>query len=200
LTEPPQASERDPGSITAGVTLKGDAKFLVGEVDLGREVGMEVLVRGLDVVVDAASREYRERHPRIEPDADDGDDSGPDEAVFDEPDLLGLSHEVTVPVEEAGDRLDDLLDEIDRGAHVVLVQDGKRVAVMMSWPAYADLREKLAGMAAAFWTAWRSGVFDVAGYATDVTRILHRRGTKPDPASDDEGSTSEDGDGDERAR
>lgn len=87
--------------------------------------------------------------------------------------LLGLSREVTVPVDEAGARFDDLLDEIEQGAHVVLVQDGKRVAVMMSWPTYVDLREKLASMAAAFWSAWRSGVFDVAGYATDVTRVLH---------------------------
>lgn len=200
LMQPPRTSERDPDSA-AGVTLHGDARFLVGEVDLGREVGMEVLVRGLEAVADASYREYRERHPRVEPDADDGEDPGPGEGAFDEPDLLGLSHELTVPVDEAGDRLDDLLDEIDQGAHVVLVQDGKRVAVMMSWPAYADLREKLAGMAAAFWTAWRTGLFDVAGYATDVTRILHRRpgkGAALNPSSDDEGRTSEDGDGDER--
>jgi hypothetical protein len=61
----------------------------------------------------------------------------------------------------------------------------------------ADLRQKLAGVAAAFRTAWRSGVFDVAGYATDVTRIPHETGTKPGPSSVDEGSDSEGGGGDE---
>ncbi|WP_448062431.1 hypothetical protein [Cellulomonas hominis] len=78
-----------------------------------------------------------------------------------------------------------MLDEIDKGAHVVLVRDGKRVAVMMSWPAYVDLRGRLADMAAAFWTAWHTGVFDVAGYATDVTRILRRQpGAKPNSSAD----------------
>lgn len=187
LMQPPRTSERDPDSTAGGVTLDGDARFLVGQVGLGRDVGMEVLVRGLEASVDAAYREYREPHPRVEADEDDGEDSGVSERAFDEPDLLGLSHEVTVPVEEAGTRLDDLLDEIDQGAHVVLVQDGKRVAVMMSWSAHADLREKLASMAVAFWTAWRSGVFDVAGYATDVTRVLHRRPEATPKASVDGG-------------
>jgi hypothetical protein len=198
--QPPRTSERDPDSSAVGVTLHGDAQFLVGQVDLGREVGMEVLVRGLEVAVDASYRECRERHPRVNADEDRGEVSGPCEGAFDEPDLLGLSREVTVPVDEAGARLDDLLDEIEQGAHVALVQDGKRVAVMMSWPTYVNLREKLAGMAEAYWTAWRSGVFDVAGYATDVTRVLHRRsGTKPNPSSD-EGRTSEGDGGDDRVR
>jgi len=195
LMQPPRTTERDP-DVAAGVTLVGDARFLVGQVDLGREVGMEVLVRGLEAAVDASYREYRERHPREEGDEDRGEDPGTDERAFDEPDLLGLSREVTVPVGEVRDRLDDLLDEVEQGAHLVLVEDGKRVAVMMSWSAYADLREKLAGMATAFWSAWRTGVFDVAGYATDVTRILHRRPqAKPDSSpDDDEGRAAEGGD------
>jgi hypothetical protein len=45
---------------------------------------------------------------------------------------------------------------------------------MTSWPAYVGLREKSAGMAAAYWAAWRTGTFDATGYATDVTRILRR--------------------------
>lgn len=187
LMQPPRTSERDPDSSAVGVTLEGDARFLVGEVDVGREVGMEVLVRGLKAAIDASYQEFRERHPRTEPD-DDVEDSGPDESPFDEPDLLGLALEVTVPVDEAGARMGDLLDEVEHGAHVVFAEDGRRVTVMMSWPAYADLREKHAAMAAAFWTAWHNGVFDVAGYATDVTRILRRRAqAKPDRASDEDG-------------
>jgi hypothetical protein len=185
LMQPPRTSEREPGSIAAGVTLDGDARFLVGEVDLGPEVGMEVLVRGLHVAVDASFREYRERHPRVKPHEDEGEDSDSGEGAAQEPDLLGVSGEVTIPVDEAGDRLDDMLGEINQGAHVVLVQDGKRVAVMMSWPAYVDLRGQHAGMAAAFWTAWQTGVFDVAGYATDVTRILRcQPGAKPNSSVD----------------
>lgn len=201
LTQPPRTSERDPGA-TSVLTLAGDARFLVGEVDLGREVGLEVLVRGLEVAVDASYREYRERHPRTEP-HDDGEDSGPGEGAFDEPDLLGPSRDLTVPVDEVGDRLDDLLDAIDEGAHVALVRDGKRVAVMLPWPAYADLREKRAGLAGAFWSAWRSGVFDGAGYATEVTRILRRHaesGKAPTSSAHGEAHTSEGGDSDERVR
>ncbi|WP_448062430.1 hypothetical protein [Cellulomonas hominis] len=107
LMQPPRTSEREPGSIPDGVTLDGDARFLVGEVDLGREVGMEVLVRGLDVVVDASVREYRERHPRVEPREDEGEDSESGEGAAQEPDLLGATCEVTIPVDEAGERLDE---------------------------------------------------------------------------------------------
>ncbi|WP_282947163.1 hypothetical protein [Cellulomonas endometrii] len=200
LMQPPRTLEGD-SDADAGVSLDGDARFLVGEVDLGRRVGLEVLVRGLEATVDASYREYRERHPRLEPDDRDGGKSGSGEGAFDEPDLLGLSHEVTVPVDEVAARLDDLLDEIDQEAHVVVIRDGKRVAVMMAWHAYVDLHGKLAGMAAAFWSAWRSGVFDVAGYATDVTRILHRHpGTTPTLPSDDEVEAPRGGDGDESTR
>lgn len=51
-------------------------------------------------------------------------------------------------------------------------------------PVFVDLRKKLPGVTAAFRSAWRTGVLDVAGRATDVTRILHRRpGAKSGPAS-----------------
>lgn len=42
-------------------------------------------------------------------------------------------------------------------------------------PVSVDLREMLAGVTAAFWSAWRIGVLDVARRATGVTRILRRR-------------------------
>lgn len=147
-------------------------------------------------------REYRERHPRAEGEEGREEDSRGGEGAFEEPDLLGVSREVTVPVDEVAARLDELLDEVEQGAHVVIVRDGKRLAMMMSWPAYVDLREKLADMASASWSAWRSGVFDVGGYATEVTRIRHRRpGAKSTPTSgDDEVRASEEGDGDERVR
>lgn len=83
----------------------------------------------------------------------------------------------------------------------MFVEDGTPVAVMTPWQSYADQREKSAGMAAAFWRAWRSGVFDSAGYATDVTRMLHRRaetGTTPATSANDEAGTPKGGDGDER--
>lgn len=97
-------------------------------------------------------------------------------------------------------RIGDLLVELDQGGRIVFVEDGKRVAVMTSWPAYVDVREERAGIAAALWSAWQSGMFDVAGYDSDVTRIPHRRGTKPDPSPVDEWSDPEGGDGDERVR
>jgi prevent-host-death family protein len=195
--QPLRTTERDP-DVAAGVTSDGDARFLVGQVDLGREVGMEVLGRGLEAAVDASYREHRERHPTEDTDEDGGEDPGTDERTFNETDLGGLSREVTVPVSEVRDRLDDLLDKIEHGDQVVLVEDGKRVAVMMSWSAYVHLRKKLVGMAVAFWSAWQSGVFDVAGYATDVARVLRRHPTaKPNGSSDDESRTSEGGDGDE---
>jgi hypothetical protein len=198
LMQPPRSTERDP-EVPTGVTLTGDARFLVGQVDLGAERGMEVLVRGLEAAVDASYRDLRDRPPRVEPDQDSGEDPVPGQDAFDEPDLLGLSREVVVPLDDAGDRLDDLLDEIEQGGHVVLDEDGKRVGVMMSWPAYVELRRKLAGMATAFWSAWHTGVFDVAGYATAVTQILHRR-PEPEPnpsSSDEEGHNSEGGSDDE---
>lgn len=199
LMQPPREAGRAPEGA-AGVTLDGDARFLVGEVDLGSEVGLEVLVRGLEVAIDASYREYRERHPRPEPE-ERGEDSTPGQGAFDEPDPLSLSREVVVPVEQIGARLDDLLDEVDRGAQAMLVKDGKRVAAMMSWSSFVDVREKFAAMTAAFWSASRSGVFDVAGYATDVTRILHLHPTaKSNPSSDDERRTSKGGDGDESTR
>jgi antitoxin (DNA-binding transcriptional repressor) of toxin-antitoxin stability system len=199
LMQPPRTSEQEPDAA-AGVTLEGDARFLVGEVDLGRDVGLDVLVRGLEVAVVASSREYRERHPRPEPEGS-GEESGLSEGGFDEPDLLGLSGEVVVPVEEAGGRFGDLLDEIGRGAHVVVAADGMRVAVIVAWSAYVDVREKLAAVDTAYWVAWRSGVFDAAGHASDLARILHRHPTsKPDSSSDDEGRAPEGGDGDEFAR
>lgn len=83
----------------------------------------------------------------------------------------------------------------------MFVKDGKRVAAMVSWSSFVDVREKFAAMAVAFWSAWRSGVFDVAGYATDVTRIVRRHPTaKSNPSSDDERRTSKGGDGDDSTR
>ncbi|MNC81987.1 hypothetical protein D3C75_1353210 [compost metagenome] len=69
----------------------------------------------------------------------------------------------------------------------------------MSWQSYADLRTQLAAASVAFWTAWRTGVFDVAGYATDVSAALHGPGAKPDRFAIDGGDDPvEGGDGDER--
>ncbi len=194
LMQPPRTSDRAPDS-GAGVTLDGDAKFLVGEVDLGPEVGLEVLVRGLEVAIDASYREHSERHPLAEADDDDGGDTGPGDGAFDEPDLLGSVREVIIPVDEAGARLDDLLDEVQQGARIVFVRGGKRVAVMTSWPAYVGLREKSAGLAAAYWAAWRTGTFDATGYATDMTRIFRRHPGTPTPPSGDDRRTPEGGDG-----
>ncbi|WP_282944500.1 hypothetical protein [Cellulomonas endometrii] len=187
LMQPPRTIEQDPGAPVA-VTLTGDARFLVGAVDLGREVGLEVLARGLDVAVDAAAREYLDRHPRPDIAEDDvSDDPEPYEPDDGEP--VG-AQEIQVPVDQAGDRMPDLLDEIARGARVVLVDQGVRVAVLTTWSSYVALREKLAAASVAFWTAWRTGVFDVAGYATDIITVLHR----PDTAPDDD---TEEGDRDE---
>lgn len=89
LMQPPREAGRAREGA-AGVTLDGDARFLVGEVDFGPEVDLEVLVRGLEVAIDASYREYRERHPRPEPE-EHGEDSALGEGASDEPDPRGLS-------------------------------------------------------------------------------------------------------------
>jgi antitoxin (DNA-binding transcriptional repressor) of toxin-antitoxin stability system len=199
LMQPPRTSERDP-DVPAGVTVTGDVKFLVGHVDLGVDLGMEVLVRGLDAAIDAVTRDDRKLPAEGEaPDVErkPSEDEPGDHEPGDEPN----PREILIPAHEAGDRLDDLLGEIEPGVHVVLVDDGRRVAVLMGWSDYVGLREKLAAAAVAFWTAWRTGEFDVAGYATEVATILHRPGTKraPAPADGQEGPATGAG-GDERIR
>lgn len=185
LSQPPSTTERDPG-IPATVTLIGEARFLLGQVDLGVDLGMEVLRRGLETTIDAVARGSR-KNPESHGTSDvEREPSRSERAADVEPADEPNPREILIPVHEAGDRFDDLLGEIEQGAHVVLVQHGRRMAVLMSWSDYADLRGKLAAAAAAFWTAWRAGVFDVAGYATDITTILHETGAKPVPRSDDQ--------------
>ena len=199
LMQPPRLAERAP-DVLAGVTVTGDVKFLVGQVDLGADLGMEVLVRGLEAAIGAVNRDYRK--PPAGSEAPDVErEPSENKPVDPEPGDERNPREITVPVHEAGARLEDLLGEIEQGARVVLVDDGRRVAVLMAWSDYVGLREKLAAAAVAFWTAWRSGSFDVAGYATDVTTILHKPGTKSGPVpGDDEDAAVEQGDGDERIR
>ncbi|WP_454050586.1 hypothetical protein [Cellulomonas sp. Marseille-Q8402] len=199
LMQPPTTTEQDP-DVPAGVTVTGDVKFLVGQVDLGADLGMEVLVRGLEAAIDAVTRGYR-KSPAGSEDPDAEQEPSEDEPVNHGPGDEPNPREILIPVHEADDRLEDLLDGIEQGARVVLVDDGRRLAVLMAWSDYVGLREKLAAAAAAFWTAWRSGVFDVAGYATDVTTILHKPGPKSGPVpGDDEEVAVEEGDGDERIR
>ncbi|WP_282945838.1 hypothetical protein [Cellulomonas endometrii] len=184
--------------MLAGVTLSGDARFLVGQVDLGVERGMEVLVRGLEAAVDAATREYRGTLEPIETNDDRDDEPMDDESIDDEPydgEPTG-AREIQIPVDQAGDRMPELLDELARGARVVLVDQGVRVAVLTTWSSYVALREKVAAASVAFWTAWRTGVFDVAGYATDIISVLHRADTAPQNPDDED---TEEGDSDEPA-
>jgi antitoxin (DNA-binding transcriptional repressor) of toxin-antitoxin stability system len=211
--------EGDP-NVPAHISLTGDARFLVGEVDLGREVGMDVLVRGIEFAVHASLHEFRDRHVEAEAGSDQvketaesyreedarlrvmtteeaaaqwddlSDDSEPQEPGDSE---STDTREFQVPVDQAADRMPDLLDELGRGARVVLVDQGVRVAVLTTWSSYVTLREKLAAASVAFWTAWRTGVFDVAGYATDIITVLHRPDTTPNDSDDD----TEDGDRDE---
>ncbi len=186
LMQPPTTTEQDP-DVPAGITVTGDVKFLVGHVDLGVDLGMEVLVRGLDAAIDAVTRDNR-RPPAGSEGPDAEQEPSEDEPVDHEPGDEPNPREILILVHEAGDRFEDLLDGIELGARVVLVDDGRRVAVLMAWSDYVGLREKLAAAAVAFWTAWRSGVFDVAGYATDVTTILHGPGAKAGrvPGDDEE--------------
>lgn len=51
-------------------------------------------------------------------------------------------------------------------------------------PVFVGWRENLPGVTEASRSAWRTGVLDVAGRATDVTRILRRRpGAESGPSS-----------------
>jgi antitoxin (DNA-binding transcriptional repressor) of toxin-antitoxin stability system len=194
LMQPSPTTERDPAA-PAGVTLTGDAKFLVGQVDLGREVGLEVLVRGLEVAIDVSVRKFRDRQPHVET-ADVEDPVTTYEPDDDQPDE---GREIQLPIDQAGDRMPELLADLERGARVVLVDRGVRVAALTTWSYYASLREKLSAASVAFWTAWRTGVFDVAGYATEMVTVLSRPGAKHQDHAPGAGDAAEDGDGDDDA-
>ncbi|MDM8085140.1 hypothetical protein QUV83_10220 [Cellulomonas cellasea] len=58
-SEEPEPQHVGASSSFTQVVLSGDARFLVGEVDLGRELGMEILSRGLHHTVQAARGESR---------------------------------------------------------------------------------------------------------------------------------------------
>ncbi|MDM8085145.1 hypothetical protein QUV83_10245 [Cellulomonas cellasea] len=175
LMQPPRTSERDPG-VPAGVTLTGDARFLVGEVDLGPEVGMEVLTRGFEAAVDALMREHRDRHPLAPADENEItlDDFRDDDA-----------RQLIMTMEEAVGRWDELRPRVALWDRIVLTEDGERVAVIVAWDWWSLRQECLASLTAIYWAHWHTGTFDAAGYAHDALRLLAPRDARirevPDP-------------------
>lgn len=167
LMEPPRTTERDP-NVLAGVTLDGDARFLVGQVDLGRDVGVEVLVRGFEAAVDASARELRNPHPQAPAAPSPGE--GKPHGFREEDARLRV-----MTIDEAADQWHELLPGIERWERVALTQDGRRVALIVAWDWWALHRHRTSSIEAVYWSSWFTGEFNVGGYAWDLMRLLEPR-------------------------
>lgn len=167
LMQPPRTTERDP-NVPTGVTLDGDARFLVGQVDLGRDVGLEVLVRGLEAAVHASAQELRDRHPRA-----------PTDPSKSEREAHGFREEDArlrvMTIDEAADQWHELLPGIERWERVVLTEDGRRVALIVAWDWWALHRHRTSSIEAVYWSSWFTGEFNVGAYAWDLMRLLEPR-------------------------
>lgn len=62
--------------------------------------------------------------------------------------------------------------EIDRWTPVVLVQDGRRVAVVVGWDWWTVQHERYLHAAAVGWAHWRGGKFDAQGFGWSVLPYL----------------------------
>lgn len=171
LSRPPRDEPRDSGS-SLRVNLYGTAKFLVGELDLGQDLGLEVVVRGLEHAIDTALRDSRAHHDPI--DAARAATMPLVEAGGDE-----AANEVVMSLDDVADALPSLLNELSQGLRVVLTDGDERVAVLVSWRWYALQRERLARAAAAYWRGWSSGRFNADTWVEEMASSLAPANTPP---------------------
>lgn len=168
LVQPPRTPGAAP-NVPAHVSLTGDARFLVGEVDLGREVGMDVLVRGIEFAVHESLRELRGPHPEVEG-GDDAQAKGAAARIRE-----GDARLRVMTIQEAAARWEDLLPGIELWDRVVLTEEGRRVALIVAWDWWSLRQHRMCWLEGAYWGHWNTGRFDAAGYAWDVLRVLEPR-------------------------
>jgi hypothetical protein len=191
LMQPPRRTDQDP-DVAAGVALDGDAKFLVGQVDLGREVGVEVLTRGLEAAVHAVAREYRDRSPKTQPGGEEHQDKPRGIQGQD-------ARQWVMTVGGAADRWDELLPRVELWDRVVLTEDGRRVAVIVAWDWWTLHRHRQASLEGAYWGHWHTGEFNIGGYAWDILHLLEPRDARIRYAADEsDGDEGDDGGADDQ--
>ncbi|WP_432457966.1 hypothetical protein [Cellulomonas iranensis] len=146
--QPPRSAERDPSS-QSGVTLTGDARVLVGEPDLGPDVGMDVLVRGLEAADNATLRGNIDQDPQVQPEVHQGTSK---RSVLRDDE----ARQCVMTIDEAAARWDELRPRVELWERVVLTQDGRRAAVIVAWDWWPLHRQRMASLESAYWTHWQS--------------------------------------------
>lgn len=177
---PPTTIHPHPGDATR-LTLTGEARFLVGEVDLGVELGLKVVRRGLDAAADELSRGDG---PSLEGDMAEDE---PRVVLGDEARLFVMS------IGEAAERWHELRPRVELWDRVVLTEDGRRVALIVAWDWWTLQRHRQASLHGAYWTHWHTGEFNIGGYAWDVMRLFEPRDARvrfsPDDGDGDHGAS-----------
>ncbi|NTW38636.1 MAG: hypothetical protein HGA44_01915 [Cellulomonadaceae bacterium] len=163
------------GGVTLELALKGRARFLVGQVDLGSKRGLQAIARGMayaldHMVLDRARRATEGMAART---------TGPGSRL--EPERPEM---VSMPLALVQADLEGVADRVRDGAHVVLINEaGERLAVLVAWGWYARQEQRLAAAQTAYWRAWRSGSFDTTGYAAGLLASGMHPAGPPEPTT-----------------
>ncbi|KRD43001.1 hypothetical protein ASE38_01565 [Cellulomonas sp. Root930] len=144
-------------SGSSRLVLDGDARFLVGTLDLGRKRGMRVIMRGLAFTLGAVKRDIDMEHS--------APPGAPSPAATPELDRDTPLEPSPMSVGELADAFDDMFARVRAGGRVIITELEKPVAVMTSWRWYCQQRELLASLDAAQWRAAVSGRFNSEVYA-----------------------------------
>lgn len=155
LHAPPRERSVKP-SGSARLVLDGDARFLVGTLDLGRKRGMRVIMRGLAFALDAVKSEL-DVHDTVPP--QESPEPAPEVARGAAPEPGPMS------VTELAGSFDDVFARVVAGEDVTIAARGRPAAALVSWRRYSRLRELLARLDAAQWAAAADGRFDPEVYA-----------------------------------
>ena len=207
-------AEATPPSRAAGpvpqIVLAGEARFLIGRVDVGRDLGLAAVNRGLTYALAAArarliERQLNAQHARattqrgaraVDP-SDDPDEPGTDASnAFREEDARLR----VMTIDQAADRWDELLPRVQLWDRVVLTQDGRRVALIVAWDWWALHQHRQTSLEAVYWAHWYTGEFNVGGYAWDLMRLLEPRDARVSFAADEAEPRDDDDDDDDDAR
>ncbi len=141
LEAPVAAHDEAPhaGTVELGVLEVGDGTvFTVGQTSLPTEMALEAVARGIVSVLRLGLRTM--------PRAQEG--QAPQRA--ERPPLAGCDR---VPLADAEQDLEVLVDRVSAGGRVVLTRDGEDLVVLLGWAEYCHLRERLARHEAAYWAA-----------------------------------------------
>lgn len=166
------------GRSFSQIVLAGEAEFRIGEVDLGRERGLEIVNRGFACALEAGRMALIEQWANPQQPESSG-------ALRPEDDEPRGDLETVLDVNEAAERWDELIEAVaaDR-RRVVLLVGREPSAVLLAWSSYTLLREQQAQVAAAYWAHWHTGEFNAVGYAADVLRVLRPSGVSMPTSTD----------------